>query len=338
MSRYHIENVELEITNACTHRCPYCYLGDISSQNPVRFSDFNTICRIIDKLNKYGVKMIALLGGDPVLHPRIVDIMRYIKSSSNIKVSIMSNTLAFDPSLSIEKLSKLIDNIDLTLHGKTAHEHEIYCHAKKGLYDEIMTKLQTYIDLGTNVNVAINLIPSTYNKIYDMVKAVRDRGVHFTALLLQRIIPLGRAQEKDIYNLTKKQISEALSQIEQCEKEFNVEISFEDPYPLCCIDKKYFRYMKGCPEGISRLPIKGDGGVSLCGVSSETNLGNILTDSYEKIWENNEHYMKFRTATFLTNSECLDCPYKAVCRGGCPIQYIMGEESGKGFKEKFLDE
>lgn len=338
MSDYKIEIVELEITNACAHCCPYCYLGDASSQSPIRFSDYKTLCKIIDKLNEYGVKMIALLGGDPVLHPNIVDIMRYIKKTSDIKVSIMSNTLAFDSKYTIKELSKLIDNIDFTLHGKTAAEHESFCQAKEGLYNEITSKLQAYISYGTNVNIAINLIPATYNVIYDMVKAVRDKGVNFTTLLLQRIIPLGRARDKDAYNLTRKQVHQALMQIERCEKEFNIEIAFEDPYPLCCIDKKYFRYMKGCPEGITRLPVKGNGGISLCGVSSETNLGNILTDSYEKIWGKNEHYTAFREATFLKNKECINCGYKNVCRGGCPIQYIMGEESGKGFKAKFLDE
>lgn len=338
MGKYQIDIVELEITNACAHRCPYCYLGDISAPQAVRFSDFNILCQIIDKLNEYGVKMIALLGGDPVLHPRIMDIMRYIKSTSNIKVSIMSNTLAFDKSLSIKELSGLIDNIDFTLHGKTAGEHELFCHAREGLYNEIMLKLQEYINYGTNVNIAINLIPSTFNNIYKMVKAVRDNGVCFTTLLLQRIIPLGRAQGTDSFNLTKRQVHEALLQIEQCENEFNIDISFEDPYPLCCIDKRFFRYMKGCPEGINRLPVKGDGGISLCGVSSETDIGNILTDSYETIWERNEHYIEFRTAAFLTNSECKNCGYRNLCRGGCPIQYIMGEKSGKGFKAKFLDD
>ena len=121
-------------------------------------------------------------------------------------------------------------------------------------------------------------------------------------------------------------------------KEFGINISFEDPFPLCYVEKKYHKYMKGCPEGITRMPVRGDGRVSSCGAVGDGVVGNILIDSYEDIWEKNEQFLKFRNGTFMTNGRCKQCEYKEICRGGCPIRYIMTENISEEFWVKFENE
>lgn len=332
--RYKIENVELEITNVCSHRCPYCYVGDLAREEDVYFSDYATVCKIIDKLHEYGAKMIAILGGDPIHHPRIVDIIRYIKSNTSIAVSVMSNTLEFD-NITVEEMARFIDNIDFTLHGRNAIEHESFCKGNDGLYDDVMLKLKKYIDCGVNVNIAINIIPFTHDKIYEMVDAVFSKGVRFSTLLLQRILPLGRAEGDVSYDITAEQIKVAFEQIARAEADFGIEISFEDPFPLCYVPTKYRKYMKGCPEGINRLPIRGNGLVSTCGAVGDATLGNILTDTYEEIWLKNMRFNELRSGAFLTNEKCIDCPDRSECRGGCPVRYIISEQKGEPFWKKF---
>ena len=168
-----------------------------------------------------------------------------------------------------------------------------------------------------------------------MVRSMFDQGVYFSTLLLQRILPLGRAAENKSFDVNKSQIAIALEQIECAEKDFGISVSFEDPFPLCCIEEKYHKYMKGCPEGISRIPIRGDGMISSCGAVGDATLGNILTDTYETIWLNNKKFSEFRKGSFLKNENCVVCCYKEKCRGGCPVRYIMSEENGENFYEKF---
>lgn len=334
IEEYRIENVELEITNACSHKCPYCYIGDVINKEDIYYSDFSTICEIVDKLNEYGAKVIALLGGDPVRHPRIMDIIRYIKKNTSIAVSIMSNTLDFGD-ISVDEVAKYIDNIDFTLHGKDAVEHEKFCGGHPGLYDDVMSKLRRYIACGVNVNIAINIIPSNFDKIYEMVESVIKNDVKFTTLLLQRILPLGRAKDSVSYDLDAEKIKTVFEQITRAEKDFDIGISFEDPFPWCYVPPEYHKYMKGCPEGINRMPIRGNGLVSSCGALGDAALGNILTDSYEKIWLMSRRFCEFRSGSFLTNEKCVDCEYKKECRGGCPVRYIISEKMGEPFWKKF---
>ena len=64
-------------------------------------------------------------------------------------------------------------------------------------------------------------------------------------------------------------------------------------------------------------------------------IGNILTDSYEKIWSQNNYFNKLRNLKYLTNEKCKNCQYINKCRGGCPILYMLSENMGNNFYDKF---
>lgn len=331
---YMIEQVELEITNVCSHKCPYCYNGDIGSTNAPYFSDLNTLCKIADKMAECGAKNLILLGGDPAMYPHIFELLQYIKSSTKMSVTIMSNTLDFK-NVTPPQIAKYIDEIQFTLHGETAENHESFCKAKEGTYALVLERLKKYMEQGVVVNIAINIIPNTYNIIYDMVKSMFNQGVNFTTLLLQRIIPCGRALNSNEFNIVKDQISQVFEQLEEIESEFGINTIFEDPFPLCYVNEKYHKYMTGCPEGISRIAVRGDGRVACCSAMDGFNLGNVLYDSYEKFWTESDYFNNLRKATYLSNVKCQNCEYKIQCRGGCPVQYMMSENVGKNFYDKF---
>lgn len=68
---------QLIVTRRCNLACGYCNEFDKVSQ-PV---PYETLVRRIDHLvDELGVTIMDFLGGEPLLHPRIADIVRYAKS------------------------------------------------------------------------------------------------------------------------------------------------------------------------------------------------------------------------------------------------------------------
>lgn len=331
---YRIEDVELEITNVCSHKCPYCYNGDLDSGNRPYFGDLALLCKIVDRIAAYGAKNIILLGGDPVTHPHLIKLLQYIKSHTSLNVTIMSNTLNFSD-VTISEVASYIDEIQFTLHGATANEHENFCKAKHGTYEKVVNRMKKFISCGIEVKIVINIIPKTYDRIYDMTKSMFDQGVNFKTLLLQRIFPCGRATDSNEFNVVKKQISCVFEQLERIEKQYGLNIIFEDPFPLCYVKEQDHKYLPGCPSGINRIAIRGDGRVAYCSAVDGIDLGNILTDSYEKIWSQNNYFNKLRNLKYLTNEKCKNCQYINKCRGGCPILYMLSENMGNNFYDKF---
>ncbi|PKL13765.1 MAG: hypothetical protein CVV52_04645 [Spirochaetae bacterium HGW-Spirochaetae-8] len=333
MFNFSLTSVELNITDYCTHHCPYCYVSR-DENSPPNHAQLNTLFKVIDEIAKTEVNVIALLGGDPAKHPQIVEILDYIKSKQKPKTALISNTLAIK-NCSLEKLSQVVDSIDVTIHGRYANEHDVVCQSR-GVYDSITRKMQLLSELGVEVNIVINIIPDTYNKIFEIAKGVIDQGVKLKYLLTQRIVPFGRAENSKEFNITKNQLDIAFEQIIDVEEKLGLSILVEDPYPLCCISEKYWKYMRGCPEGRVRMPIDGNGNVSRCGAVNDYSMGNILVTPLKTIWENSIEFNSFRENKHLINNDkCCNCILLEKCGGGCPVSCEIYNKLGIDFIKEF---
>lgn len=95
-----IRFAEFAITNKCIARCSFC---DIWKQGPKIFTDRDKTLQVIDNLADMGVSHITLTGGEPLMHPDIVDFVRKC-TSRNVHNSVLDAA----PSLiTDEKLASL---------------------------------------------------------------------------------------------------------------------------------------------------------------------------------------------------------------------------------------
>ena len=68
-----LKAVEFAITNACIAKCSFC---EIWKQQPKVFVDREKALEVIDRLADFGTVHITITGGEPLLHPHVVDIVR----------------------------------------------------------------------------------------------------------------------------------------------------------------------------------------------------------------------------------------------------------------------
>ncbi|MDR2181970.1 MAG: radical SAM protein [Treponema sp.] len=64
---------EFAVTNACIAKCDFC---DIWKQQPKVFVDREKASAVINRLADFGVGHLTLTGGEPLLHPDIVDFVK----------------------------------------------------------------------------------------------------------------------------------------------------------------------------------------------------------------------------------------------------------------------
>jgi len=64
---------EFGITNACIAQCTFC---EIWKQQPKVFVDREKALKVIDRLADFGTVHICITGGEPLLHPNVVDFVR----------------------------------------------------------------------------------------------------------------------------------------------------------------------------------------------------------------------------------------------------------------------
>jgi MoaA/NifB/PqqE/SkfB family radical SAM enzyme len=72
--------IEFAITNACISKCTFC---DIWKQQPKVFVDKDKALRAIERLAEFGTVHLTITGGEPLLHPNVVD---FVKKASSLKI------------------------------------------------------------------------------------------------------------------------------------------------------------------------------------------------------------------------------------------------------------
>jgi len=321
---YQVALVALHITNTCSHKCPYCYAADDSfkSKHPSKIK----LLRIIDALSESKVKHISLLGGDPASYPYVIDISKHAVEKYNMEVSILSNTLKFKNN-SDEEVVKYISAFETTIHHVDPDLHDEFCK-RKGAYKNVVKQLFNFAKLGRKTGIAINIIPEIHNKIFAMVdRIVNKEKVPLDYIIVQRIIPFGRAAGRSDFALTREQAEKSLNEIIEIDKKLGISITIEDPFPLCVLTEPQKKYMNPCLWGISKASLDFEGNLSRCGADPRYRLGNILKTPLLEIWNNSKILESFRSKSYLSG-RCQACKDIERCGGGCPLSCEIEKDHG----------
>ncbi|MHA1339202.1 MAG: GTP 3',8-cyclase MoaA [Promethearchaeota archaeon] len=87
-----ITKLRISITSICNLNCIYCHREGHNSLNKADFLTLEQISKIADICNKFGINTVKITGGEPLLHPKIVEIVKIFAEKPNITdVSLTTN-------------------------------------------------------------------------------------------------------------------------------------------------------------------------------------------------------------------------------------------------------
>lgn len=94
--------VQLVITNRCNHRCLFCAYrmkGYLSNQDFCSGHEID-VCNLyslLESMARVGVRAVQFTGGgEPLLHPHALDVMRFAKVSCGMDISLVTNGSLLD--------------------------------------------------------------------------------------------------------------------------------------------------------------------------------------------------------------------------------------------------
>ena len=107
------EYMNIVLTHECNKRCPFCidkYRGS------GEFIELETVISALHKAKESGVKDILLIGGEPTLHPRIVEISKMVKSFG---FRLIVTTNYTKPEI-VKLLDGIVDCFNISFYGQSS--------------------------------------------------------------------------------------------------------------------------------------------------------------------------------------------------------------------------
>jgi radical SAM protein with 4Fe4S-binding SPASM domain len=107
-----IEELKIELTDACQLACGFCHRGTRRQQAHDQALDFLAACNWIDWAGRQGIPSVRFTGGEPTLHPKLLDLCRHARERG-LRVVVNSNG-QIEPCLLL-KLVSFVDVLKLSL-------------------------------------------------------------------------------------------------------------------------------------------------------------------------------------------------------------------------------
>ncbi|MFA6053743.1 MAG: radical SAM protein [Thermodesulfovibrionales bacterium] len=317
-----LEELCIEITGKCLMHCRHC--SSSCTESNLSSLSYDCILRIFDEARLLGTKTIEISGGEPLLHPRILDIIREAKKYFEVRLytSGFLGDCEGIPTLLISSMASLgLDRIIFNLQGASAEIHE-QITMTPGSFECVIASIRQAKAAG--LWTGVHFVPMLPNVKEIGALAELCRAFRVDELAILRFVNQGRGSinsgELELANgdfqalvmdiVREKRMSDSLYLRTGC------------PMNFCSFVDSDIRPVK-CKAGLSTLLINFDGRVVPCPAFKQEQaftIGNITQSSLTDLWHHSDRLRQLRTFDFRRIRVCNECNRLDVCQGRCMAQ------------------
>ena len=299
-----LQSVTFEVTHKCNLSCKHCY----SNSGKKRYDELTMgeMRKLIDELANIGVFNIVLSGGEPLLHPRIFDIIECIRSKPMSCIVFTNGTLITEEVVQKFKEYSVL-SVAISIDGARAETHDSF-RGVKGSFDKTVQAIKSLRKVDIPVKAVISIHRDNRGELAELIDNLKEWGVD--DYVIRPVSYTGRPQKFNCL-ITPEEYRECMEQLKECKTgKHGKELPSSD--------------LMNCGIGMSSLTIRSDGSVAPCPpFPEEITLGNVIVDYVNDVWNNSPFLREVRHINAAENEKCRKCSYINVCRGGCLADIYM---------------
>ncbi len=304
-----------EITPRCNNNCLYCY--NVWKENEgypdgelTLLESKKLFAKVLDEVTP---EAVTFAGGEPLLHPYIVEIASFL-NQKKIKLGIATNGILLNEEMAKLLINNGVNYFEISLASVNQDSYAYL--SRNDCVQKARNAILSVKKHGAKLNVAIVITRQNLSE----VESVLDLCFAFSAdtISLNRFVPGGEG----LKNLSKLQVTnEELEGVlfiaDKKAKEYNFPINVTVPVESCLIGhQKYPNLNFGtCVCGRNKWVIDSLGNLRTCEQNPEI-LGSLFKNSFSELTQLAD--VKF----FQNNNfkkDCPDCEKFINCGGGCRI-------------------
>ena len=289
-----LSEISIEILQRCPNRCIYC--SSHSNPQATHIISFEIIKNIIDDAKSIGCKTVCLSGGEPFLHPQILDIISYIAKQQLICYVYTSGIYMKDevysslPNEYIEAIRGMVDKVIFNVEADSSALYDQIMGTDVGGFDMMKKSINDCVSSGLVVETHVVPMQVNFKHLKSIFEMCYQLGVSKVSIL--RLVLQGRALENlSLVKLTGEESREVTKLIKALKEAYKGKVRIGLPYS----DSNCRIYCKAASDKIN---VRYDGNVYACEVFKDDLLNAKLGCEPDNVWKDS-FYDIYKSSPYL---------------------------------------
>jgi len=310
------QSVFFYITEKCQLRCKHCYLGKRLERG--KTMSLEQITNYLRMWKKLGAKRVCFLGGEPTLHPKFKEIVKFAKSLKYEEIIMDTNGVT--PALKIlgQFAPSDFTYIQVSLDGSSPETHEQI--RGKGTFQTTINTIKELSNRGFDVRIICTVNKLNIKDCLNILEIADELKVNLVKYHI--CSEEGRCKGNSKMIFTPYEWIEFIKTLSKVGKKYKTKILYQPAYADKKTGYQYFKEgYRGCiGRQLNKISIFPDGKIYLCSYLFDTdlNFAKIINNRIEINREINELNLFINR-----NLMCNNCQFNQICMGGCPAEKVI---------------
>lgn len=179
------------VTYKCNLRCPMCFLwkgpGKYDKQHDKKELSTEEMFHLIDDFTAIGTAGIGFTGGEPILRPDMLDIIKYTKKKGMATHMSSNGYIIASKEVARKVVESGLDAIGFSVDGALPETHDAI--RGKGSYNRVLQAIDNIIklrkELKSKIKVVVVCVVSNYNvdQLIDLINILKRKGVDHVSFM-----------------------------------------------------------------------------------------------------------------------------------------------------------
>ncbi len=323
--------VIMNITRRCNLRCVHCYAGSDGSMAPDEMTT-PELRRVLDSLAEFGCPVALFSGGEPLLHPDIVELARHAVNAG-MRAVISTNGTLITPETAERLATVGLSYIGTSLDGGP-ETHDRF-RGVSGAFDRAMQGLRNARAAGIKTGVRFTLTRRNIEEIPRVFDILEREGI--PRICFYHLVYSGRGEhlreEALSHEASRRAVDEIIDRTARLHRNgttlevLTVDNHCDGPYLYLRLLRenperaaevlRLLRFNGGNSSGLGVAAISWDGAVHPDQFWRTRVLGNVRERSFREIWTDpeNEFLMQLKDKRSHVTGRCARCRFLDICGG-----------------------
>jgi SynChlorMet cassette radical SAM/SPASM protein ScmF len=321
------------LTEGCNLACRHCWIAPTFQAGEKTYPslDVDLFRSIISQAKALGLGGVKLTGGEPLLHPRIGELIEIVKAE-NLGLTMETNGVLCTPELARLIASCRNSFVSVSLDGADSETHE-WMRGVEGSFSQALRGIRNFVDAGIHPQVIMSIVRRNREQMEHVVRLAELIGANSVKFNLVQPTARGERMHEEQETLSIEELVATGHWVETTlAASSSIRIHYSHPAAFKPMSKM-FAPDGGCGTcGIfGILGVLANGSYALCGIGEqvpELIFGHAAKDRLEDVWRENPVLKEIRGGLpARLEGICGTCFMRRICLGSCIAQNYYTHKS-----------